>query len=66
MFREIKKEANWTLKGGVQRLPKHSEQVQGGKYSLHRCLVFGEIKSEANWKQKGGDHRLPEHSEQAQ
>ena len=66
MFREIKKGANWTPKEGGQRLPEHSEQVKGAKYSLHRCSVFGEIKKGVNWTPKEGVQRLLEHSKQVQ
>ena len=59
-----KKGANWKPKKGVQRLPEHSEQVQGKMYRLNRCSVFGEIKKEAIWTPKEGVQRLPEHNKQ--
>ena len=62
VFGEIKKEAIWEPKDGVQILPEHSEQVQGAKDSYNRCSVFREIKEEANSTPKHGVQRLLEHS----
>ena len=43
---ENKKGANWTANKDVQRLPEHSKQVNGAKFSLHRCSLY--------WKKRKG------------